>query len=712
MKNRILEIFQAAGRSLSLHEVGERLASGRKHRQKIAGELESLVAQGRLVLLRNRRYALPREGDVTIGRLSLHRDGYGFVVPEQGGDNDVYVAARDLDGAMQGDRVEVMVNRGPQRGDRRQGRIVKVLERASSQILGIFRQGRHAGRIHPVDRNRGLPVEVPPGSFGQARAGEVVLADIEQYPRDGRPARARIVEVFGPPDDPQVEVRMVAHRFGLPQEFSAPALQQAEVTPEQIGSGDLQGRRDLRDLPLVTIDGETAKDFDDAVALVRERGGYRLWVAIADVAHYVHAGSPLDGDARERGTSVYFPGICLPMFPERISNGICSLNPAEDRLVMVAELQFDASGARIESSFYPAVIHSRARLTYTRVQSFLDDAAVPEVADRRAVEQLRPMAELTKLLADRRQRRGSLDFDLPEAVIDLDDGGRVVGIRKAERLFAHRLIEEFMLAANEAVATFLEQRGQPLLFRVHEPPNPQKLEAFQQFVAHFNHGLVLGKPAELAADLQRLLAEVNGTAEEQAINQTLLRSMKQAYYSVENLEHFGLAASSYCHFTSPIRRYPDLLVHRALKQLLATGKAAENPELAELGDEMSRKERRAMDAERDLVALKKCRYMQGRIGEGFAAHVSGVQPFGLFVELDEIFVEGLIHIAALQDDYYHFEEDLQRLVGYNRRRIFQIGAPLRVRLVRVDLDGREIDFELDEVVAAPSRKRRKGHVKK
>lgn len=706
-RQAILKFFRHADRqSFHLTELCDRLRVPRNKKRTFLAQLDELVAEGSLLQLRGQRYALPRASDLVRGRVTLHRDGYGFVMPDKEGALDIYIASRDLGGAMQDDLVEVAVRRGPQRGDRRQGRVVKILEHATAEILGIYRQGRHAGRIHAVGKNRGLIVEVPFAENGGACPGEAVLAHIEHYPTAERPARARVAEVFGQPDDPAVEVRMTAHRFGLPQEFSPAAAHQAEQVSDRIDPAELEGRKDLRQLPFVTIDGETAKDFDDAVALQPEGKAYRLWVAIADVAHYVRPGSPLDRDALERGTSVYFPGVCLPMFPERLSNGICSLNPAEDRLVMVAEMLFSATGELSSSEFYPAVMHSRARLTYTLVQQFLDGGESPQVDEPRVLQQLMPMAKLTRLLMARRKRRGSLDFELPEAEIQLDENGGVVGIRKAPRLFAHRLIEEFMLAANEAVADFLERQGQPLLFRVHEPPAPEKLEAFQQFVAHFNRGLILSPPADVAGALQRLLAEVAGAPEEQAINQVLLRSMRQAHYSAENVGHFGLAATSYCHFTSPIRRYPDLQVHRALKHLLVAGSPVAFPGLEELGEDLSLKERRAMEAERDLVALKKCRFMQGRIGESFPGRVSGVQAFGMFVELEDIFVEGLVHVTALQDDYYHFEEDLQRLVGYNRRRIFQIGDSVQVRLVRVDLDGREIDFELDEASTSQPRSRR------
>jgi ribonuclease R len=396
------------------------------------------------------------------------------------------------------------------------------------------------------------------------------------------------------------------------------------------------------------------------------------------------------------------------MLPEDLSNGICSLNPGTDRLVIVAEMVFNIHGERISAEFYPAVINSKGRLTYTAVQLFFDQDTRWTTDFPEVFPELRSMTGLARSLLSRRQQRGSLDFELPEAEILLDENGQPQSVRKVERLFAHRLIEEFMLAANEAVAAHLEQQHRNLLFRIHEPPQRQKLEDFQQFIAHFNYGMHLDGEQVSSRELQRLLFEIKGKPEEKIINQVLLRSMKRASYHVDNLGHFGLAAVSYCHFTSPIRRYPDLVVHRALRKSLRGEPGYRHEDLATLADDLSFKERRAMDAERDLVALKQCQYMAGRVGESFAGIISGVQPFGLFIELNAVFIEGMIHISALTDDYYYFDEELLRLVGYNRRRIFQVGNEVTVKLNRVSLENREIDFVLDEPETRPAKKKSRG----
>jgi len=696
LKQEILQHIRAhQGAALFARDLQRRFRVNGRARRPFLRLLEELVEEGSLVQLRGERYALPRPADLANGKITLHRDGYAFVVPESGQGGDYFIAGRNLGGAMDGDQVQVAVVSG-RRGDHREGRVVKILEHAVQELVGIYHAGRGHGLLIPFQKKAGPPFEVLHTTVTGAKDGEVVIGRIERYPLPGQAGQVKIVRVLGAADDPAVELLTVAHRFELPYEFSPAALAQASSIAQTVAIDELDGRRDLRDSPFVTIDGETARDFDDAVALVKEAGGYRLWVAIADVAWYVTPGSALDVDALARGTSVYFPGTCLPMLPERLSNGICSLNPGVDRLVLVAELTFNKSGQRQQSTFYPAVINSRARLTYTQVQAFFDQEIANLGDDVRLGPQLLAMAELTRILQRMRQQRGSLDFELPEAEIVLDDNGRPIQIQKMQRLFAHRLVEEFMLAANEAVATYLEANRSPLLYRVHEPPTPEKLQAFQQFVAHFNHGIQLSGERVRPQELQRLLTEIVGTPEEKVINQVLLRSMKQASYAVTNHGHFGLAADDYCHFTSPIRRYPDLVIHRAIRACLKNKPLSVSVVSQELAADVSTKERRAMAAERDFVALKKCQFMASHIGGSFEATVASVQPFGLFVELDGIFIEGLVHISALQDDHYNFEEDLQRLVGYNRHRIFQVGVPIKVRLVRVSLDSREIDFVPDE----------------
>ncbi len=559
-----------APRPLTAAEIldGLHLAS-RKARTHTSRLLEELAGEGTLVRLKGDRYSLPRQVNLVTGTVAVHRDGYGFVRTGQEG-KDVFVPARYLREVMDGDRVVVRVERG-WRGAGPEGRVIRVLERAHQTLVGRYEAGRalrlcrsrrstsdarsvHSGRgaeRRPPWSDRSGPHRRLAGKNAQSRGNG------HRGPR--RPGRSRS---RNPDHRPQTWPPLYFSRRsagGRARRFPMPCCREEHA-----------GREDLRHLPLVTIDGETAKDFDDAVAVRQESGGRtRLWVAIADVGHYVAAGSVIDTEALERGTSVYFPGRAIPMLPERLSNGICSLNPHVERLAMVAEMLFDATGGRLESRFYPAVMCSQARLTYTQVRDALTGSGEPVAPALRP--QLVIMAELAQQLTVMRRQRGSLDFDLPEAEIVLDLSGRTENIVRSERNMAHRLIEEFMLAANEAVATFLTEKKVPILYRVHEPPDLEKLQALQEFVSHFNLGLNLDGPTIDPRQLQKLLAEAEGKPEERVINQVLLRSMKQARYAPENKGHFGLAAPLYCHFTSPIRRYPDLLVHRALRQALRRG---------------------------------------------------------------------------------------------------------------------------------------------
>ncbi|WP_432822784.1 ribonuclease R [Trichloromonas sp.] len=693
---------------------GFRLKRG--ERQEALRLLDDMVEAGSLIRHKNGRYSLPRQVNLVVGKVSIHRDGYGFVsAPEAR--QDIFVPARHLGEVMDGDTVAVRVERGGRSG-KPEGRVVRIVERSHRQVVGRYEAGRGFGYVVPADPKVRHDIFIFDQSATAPRPGQMVVARIDAFPSGSRGPEGTVIEILGDADDPAVEILTVAYKHNLPHRFPETVLAAAGEIPDQVLPDDLAGRIDLRSLPLVTIDGETARDFDDAVAVKAEADGrIRLWVAIADVGHYVAPKSLIDREAYERSTSVYFPGQCIPMLPEALSNGICSLNPEVDRLAMTAEMLFDRQGQRLESRFYPSVIRSRARLTYTEVHAMIE-VAEQAVIDRYApiYPDLKVMEQLARQLIEMRRRRGSLDFDLPEAEVVLGLRGKPENIVRAERTFAHRLIEEFMLAANEAVATFLHERQAPLLYRIHEPPDLEKLQAFQEFAAHFNYGLELGATGVDPRRLQQLLDEASGRPEEKLLNNVLLRSLKQARYSADNAGHFGLAAKLYCHFTSPIRRYPDLVVHRILREVLAQGSLSEsrkealNRRLPPAGEHTSMRERRAMEAEREIVDLKKCQFMATRIDEEFDALVSGVQPFGFFVELNDVFIEGLVHVSSLTDDFYHYEEDLHRLIGEHRRRIYQVGFPVRVRLAKVDLARREIDFvlvETEQRQPAPGRGRKK-----
>lgn len=636
------------------------------------------------------------------GRLSTHRDGYGFVIPDDGGE-DVFIPARYLRDSMHGDRVVARVQ-GAQGAGRREGRIVETLERAYTTIVGRFEWMGTIGFVIPDESRITCEIAIHPSDRHGARHGQVVVAEITAYPSGRRGATGKVIEVLGQPDDPDVEFLTIVRKYGLPDVFPAEVMAEAEVVCRPVDEADREGREDLRELLTVTIDGETARDFDDAVAVRREPGDrIRLWVSIADVSHYVAEGSALDEEALKRGTSVYFPNRCIPMLPEQLSNGICSLNPCQERLAVTAELLFDAGGEPLETRLYPSVICSDERLTYTVVKEILVDQA-PEPLQRYSalIDDLRTMELLAGRLGEKRRRRGSIDFDLPEPEIILDLQGRPESIGIAERNLAHRIIEEFMLAANEAVASHLEDRGIPCLYRVHEPPDPLKLKDFSDFVKPLGFSFVLKGSAVAPAELQRLLGEVAGLPEERMINELLLRCMRQARYSAENLGHFGLASPRYLHFTSPIRRYPDLVVHRILKELLSRGipkqrrtkLAARLPEVAE---QATQRERTAMDAEREIIDLKRLQYMEKHLGDVFDAYITGVTSFGFFVELPELLIEGLVHVSTLGNDLYRFEEKQHTLRGQRSGTAYRIGDRVRVRVDAVSRSTRRIDFSLPSV---------------
>jgi len=694
----ILDLLQQhASRPLSLREIQETLDLSAGERKALGKTLKDLVKEGSLVQLKGGRFALPKKVNLVVGRLSLHRDGYGFVSPADGRRDDLFIPARHIRPAMHGDLVVARLEHSIRSG-RPEGRVIRVEQRAHRLVVGRYRVEHGVGFVLPVDPRIQDALLVPPGGDVDVRHDQMVLAEIESYPGRTRGAVGWIREVLGNAADPDVEIRIAAIQFNLPYEFPENVLSEASEVAQQVEDGDLAGREDLRDLNFMTIDGETAKDFDDAVAIQRLTEGYRLTVAIADVAHYVASGSAIDKEALARGTSVYFPGSCLPMLPEALSNGICSLNPCVDRLVMAAELDFDVGGRRTGFRFCEGVIHSRARLTYTEVAAVLveaDPGAREALKD--VVGDLEVMRELAELRIALRHQRGSLDFDLPEAQVQLDLQGRPESIIRVERNLAHRLIEEFMLAANEAVAFWLVQQRKPMVFRVHETPGEGKMAVFQEFIAHFNQGISIPTEGVTPKLLQELLKRVAGQPEEYVINHVLLRSLPQAYYSTSNLGHFGLAADHYCHFTSPIRRYPDLTVHRILKGQLS-GRGKDKVDVAvsldEIASRSSSAERRAMEAERDIVNLKKCQYVADKVGENYHGMVTSVHAFGFFVELQEIFVEGLVHVSSLEDDFYQYEEDRHRLIGMNRRREFTIGTSLQVTVHKVDLDRREVDFRL------------------
>jgi ribonuclease R len=674
----------------------------REERAAARSRLAALEARGLIVRTASQRFTLPSRLALVAGRLQGSPAGFAFCIPDDPDADHVYVPAAAVRPAMHGDRVLVRVEAA-----RRRGRIVKVLERATARVIGVFRRGRTAGVVVPQEQRITVPIVVPRGADADATDGEMVVAEIVRWPGVASDAEARVTAVLGPADDPRVETEAVIRKYDLPVAFPPDVAAAARRMPKTVAPETCAGRLDLRALPIVTIDGAQARDFDDAVLVERLPTGFRLTVAIADVAHYVTAGSALDLEARARGTSVYFPDRVVPMLPEDLSNGICSLVPGEDRLAKAVRMTFDARGRMRTTSFHDAVIRSAARLTYERVRRALVDREEDVRRELGALVAPLECAEaLARLLTARRRERGAIDFDLPEAEIVLDPRGHAEAVLRIERSIAEELIEEFMLAANEAVARELARRRIPALHRVHEAPDTDAVAELARVLEGFGVRLRLDHGRVTPGAVQEALRRVAGRAEERLVNTIVLRAMKQARYAAEPLGHFGLALDCYTHFTSPIRRYPDLVVHRLLDLVLGQpGRVP--PDLVAIAEECSRRERVAMDAEREIVQLKKIQLMRRRIGETHDGFVSGVAPFGVFVELRDMFVEGLVHVSALGDDWWEHREREHALRGRRTGRRFRIGDPVRVTVAGVSIERRQIDFALAEVNERPAERWRR-----
>ncbi len=700
VREKISNLFMGKPRlRLTPVEIARRAGLKQNDLQIVLDSLRRLVREGRMVRLKKNHYGLPDSDNLMTGRVHAHPDGYGFLLLDDRSAEDLYLNRREMRRVMHGDRVMVRVDRNKRGGS--ETHIVQVLERAHPRLIGTYDEIEGHGYLVPMDP-RISPVIPLTRGHERPDKGKIIAAEITRYGTATSPPQAELLKIIGNPDDPEAQVQSVVFRYGLSTSFPPEVHREVTDSSFSISADEIAARTDLRDLPIVTIDGELARDFDDAVYVRRiDGGGYQLYVSIADVAYYVRPDSALDQEAYSRATSVYFPDRAIPMLPEALSNGICSLNPHEDRLTKTACIEYNAKGEVVGSHFFNSVIRSRERMTYTDVRRILVDrnpATIARYAD--LVPQFELMEELTLLIFKNRKARGNLDFDLPEAEIILDLQGVPENIVRAERNIAHRIIEEFMIAANEAVARYLTAKELPLLYRVHEGPEKESLEAVAPFLSTLGYRLALKKDKIVPLEIQKLLEAARGKPEERVLNRVLLRSMKQALYQPENIGHFGLASTCYTHFTSPIRRYPDLIVHRMLDKALQgkklTGSEREelSSYLAEAGKHTSNRERNAMDAEREMVDLKKAQFMMDKIGEEFGGFITSLANFGFFVELDSYFVEGLVKIASLADDDYYYYEKEYLIKGLRHGRKFRLGDNLRVKVVRINAFRSEIDFEL------------------
>jgi ribonuclease R len=702
----IIGFIAGSDKEVSLQEILEFFNLGRGHRKTINAILQELCREKILVLTEDKLYRVLQSDLYHRATLSVNPRGFAFAqltpVPREWKfKEEVFISPSHLGSAIHGDQVLVKIT--GHRDDRAEAKILQVLERTVNSVVGIFRDIKPFGLVTPEDERFPFTVRITEQTL-DAQDGDAVVAVItDQDPGKLSHPKGRIIEVLGNPDSLKVQTEIVVRKFELAHEFSAKTIEQVRNIPPEIGmSGE---RTDLRDVLHITIDGETARDFDDAVAVHKTEKGFKLHVSIADVSHYVPEGSPLDQDAYARGTSVYFPTRVLPMLPEKLSNDLCSLVPNEDRYAFTAVLDFDPAGKLLGKFFTKSVINSRYRMTYNLVSQIIIEK------DPQTREQYTPlltplgwMEELGHALLKQRMARGSIGFELPEAFVEVTDSDEVKDIARRERTFAHQIIEEFMLAANEAVArTMADNNLKKGLFRIHEPPDKTKVAEFKTFARTM--GLKLPKGDETPRWFGEVIKATAGQPLEYIVNNLLLRTMKQARYSYENPGHFGLAASHYCHFTSPIRRYPDLMVHRALGEFLAksTGmgkeaarkkKGSEPHEADDAGEFLSKRERVAVDAEREMVDRLKVIYMEDKVGETFAGIISGVTSFGLFVELLDSFVSGAVPITAMRDDYYNLDEKNHRLVGKRTHKLYQVGTLVTVRLTGVEKARRRINFEL------------------
>ncbi|MGG1399805.1 ribonuclease R [Bacillus salipaludis] len=673
--------------------------------------LVQMEEKGLVVRTRSNRYGLPEKMNLIRGKLTGHAKGFAFVIPDEPGMDDIFIPPNETNTAMHGDTVLARVS-SESSGQRREGSIIRIIERGIQQMVGTYVESKSFGFVIPDDKKFASDIFIPKAASKGAVEGHKVVVKLTTYPEGRKSAEGEVIEILGHKNDPGVDILSIIHKHGLPMAFPEDVLQQANETPDTIDESELENRRDLRNETIVTIDGADAKDLDDAVTVTKlENGNYKLGVHIADVSYYVKEGSPIDVEAADRATSVYLVDRVIPMIPHRLSNGICSLNPKVDRLVLSCNMEITSEGQVVDHEIFQSVIKTTERMTYYDVNRILIDK---DEETRKRYETLVPMFELMEELAgilrDKRMKRGAIDFDFKESKVLVDEEGNPTDVVLRERSVAERLIEEFMLAANETVAEHFHWMEVPFIYRIHEDPKEDKLRKFFEFITNFGY-IVKGTANEVhPRALQEIIEEVQGKPEEMVVSTVMLRSMQQAKYDPESLGHFGLSTEFYTHFTSPIRRYPDTIVHRLIRTYLIEGKLDEatrekwNAQLPEIAAHSSRMERRAVDAERETDELKKAEYMEDKIGVEYDGIISSVTNFGMFVELPNT-IEGLVHVSYMTDDYYRFDERHYAMIGERTGNVFRIGDEITVRVVKVNKEERSIDFEIVGMKGTPRRER-------
>ncbi len=662
--------------------------------------LDELVESGYLILTKKGKYTSPNQMGLFVGKLVSHKKGFGFVESDEEYTQDLFIPADSLNGAMHNDRVIAEITTPATDEKRAEGRIIKVVERAITDVVGTFQESKNFGFVLPDNKKFNKDIFIPKKFFNGARGNDKVVCRITQWPTEDRKPEGKIIEILGQKGDRYVEIASVIREHGLPEEFPKKVLDEAEKVAIEIPQEEIDRRLDIRDMNIFTIDGEDAKDLDDAVSIeVLDNGNYKLGVHIADVTHYVKEKSKLDKEALKRATSVYLVDKVIPMLPKTLSNGVCSLNPFEDKLTLSVFMEIDHKGEVVKHDIKETIINSKARMTYTEVSDILekDDEKLKKTFAKVA-DDFFTAEKLARILMKRREKRGAIDFDFPEAKIILNNDGDVVDIKQYERRISNRIIEEFMLITNETVAEHFFWLNMPFVYRVHETPAHEKIETLNKFISTFGYVIKGDLESVHPKALQGIIEQIHGKTEEKAISTIMLRSLKQARYSPECVGHFGLAAQYYSHFTSPIRRYPDLQIHRIIKEFL-NGKISQKrqDQLAQIVDyastQSSEREREAELAERDVKDIYKARYMEDRVGEEFVGIVSSVTSFGMFIELDNT-VEGLVRLADMSDDYYIFDENTFTILGERTKKMYRIGDVVKVRVEKVNVDFKEIDFKL------------------
>lgn len=690
----ILEVLTEKGVPLKLKDLQQSLDIASDEYEIFDKRLNAMERDGQLMRNRKGAYCLPDKIEVIAGKIQGHHDGFGFLIPDdkEKHPEDLYLSHKEMQLVMHGDRVMVRMSGFDRRG-RPEGKVVEVLERANETLVGRVLQGNGVTVVAAEDQRISQDILIPYHLDMGAKVGQVVVVELTNQPSKHAHPMGKVVQILGNYADSGMEIEIALRKHKLPHQFSPEALAQAEKIPSKVAPKDYKGRNDLRTLPLITIDGETAKDFDDAVYAEPDKTGWRLVVAIADVSHYVHPNDALDKDAFERGNSIYFPRRVIPMLPESLSNGLCSLNPDVERLCMVCDMHLTTDGVVDHYQFYPSVMLSKARMTYTKVADMLENPTGETAQEyQHVLPHVQNLYAMFQAMLKQRQNRGAIEFDTVETMMIFNDQGKIEDIVPTSRNEAHRIIEECMLAANVCAADFVKQHKSGAIYRVHEGPTEEKLEQLRAFMGQFGIGISGGlKPS--TKDYAKLMQEIQDRPDTELLQTMILRSMQQAVYSPDNQGHFGLAYEAYTHFTSPIRRYPDLLVHRTIKAILSK-KNYPVSNWSSMGEHCSMTERRADEASRDVSNWLKCYFMQDKVGEEFEGSVASVTSFGVFVALDDVYIEGLLHVTELGNDYFHFDQTQREMVGERTHVRYRMGDRLTIKVVRVDLETTKIDFSL------------------